>query len=60
MAGLQLPGIPLSELFGKAGTEPPAQMESDVPNENVGVTIGFTVTSKVTVGAHWPAAGVNV
>ena len=60
IAGLQLPGMPLSDVLGKAGTEPPAQMERDVPNEKVGVTIGLTVTSNVTAGAHWPAAGVNV
>ena len=52
--------MPLSDVLGKAGTEPPAQMERDVPNEKVGVTIGLTVTSNVTAGAHWPAAGVNV
>jgi hypothetical protein len=35
-------------------------MVSDVPNENTGVTFGFTVTVYVVEVAHAPAAGVNV
>jgi hypothetical protein len=31
-----------------------------VPKVNVGVIIGFTVTTKVVGSAHIPAPGVNV
>ena len=60
VAGLQLPVIPLSDVFGSAGTVPPEQMVSEVPKLNVGVTFGFTVTVNVAGMAHSPAAGVNV
>ena len=60
LAGFHVPVIPLVDVVGKDGTEAPAQMESEVPKLNTGVTIGFTVTLKLVVTAHWPASGVNV
>ena len=60
VAGLQVPVIPFEELVGNAGTVPPAQMVNDVPKEKVGVTLGFTVTTKLVGTAHSPAVGVNV
>jgi hypothetical protein len=50
----------LVDVAGNAGTEPPLQIVNDVPNVNVGVTFGLTVTANVVVVAHCPAAGVNV
>jgi hypothetical protein len=58
--GLQLPVRPSLDVFVSAGTEPPEQIESEVPKANVGVTFGFTVTVNVAVVAHCPADGVNV
>ena len=60
VAGLHVPVMPLVEVFGKAGTTPPSQMVSEVPNVNDGVTFGVMVTVNVAVVAHWLAAGVNV
>jgi hypothetical protein len=60
IAGLQVPFIPLFDVEGRTGTLPPAQMFSDGPKLNVGVTTGLTVTLKLAVVAHCPAAGVNV
>ena len=60
MAGLHVPDIPLSEVVGRTGTLPPAQILSDGPKLNTGVTMGFTVTSKVVVVAHCADEGVNV
>ena len=60
MAGLQVPVMPLFEVFGKAGTLSPEQMLSEVPKLNIGVRLGDTVTVSVTGVAHWPLAGVNV
>ena len=51
-AGLHVPVIPLLEIVGKPGTEPPAQIFSDVPKANVGVIFGFTVTVNVKGSAH--------
>lgn len=52
--------MPFDELVGRAGTLPPAQIVSDEPNANTGVTIGLTVTDKLADKAHCPLAGVNV
>jgi hypothetical protein len=60
VAGLHVPVMPLVEVLGNAGTASPLQIVSVVPNENRGVTFGFTVTEKVVVVAHKPAVGVNV
>ena len=59
-AGLHVPFTPLVEAVGRAGTEAPAQMEIDVPKENVGTVFGLTVTVKLVVVAHVPAEGVKV
>ena len=59
-AGLHVPVMPFEDIFGKAGTEPPAQIFNEVPKPNVGVMFGVTVTLKVTGTAHCPAPGVNV
>jgi hypothetical protein len=50
----------LSDVAGKVGTAPPAHIVSEVPNANVGVMLGVTVTANVAVVAHNPAVGVNV
>ena len=50
----------LSDVVGKTGTVPPAHMVKEVPNANVGVMLGVTVTVNVVVVAHNPAVGVNV
>ena len=55
-----MPVIPLSDVTGNDGTVLPEQMVRSVPKLNVVVRIGFTVTLKVAVVAHNPAAGVNV
>ena len=59
-AGFHVPPMPLSDEAGNAGTVPPAQIVSDVPKLNVGVTFGVTVTSNVVIVAHNPAVGVKV
>lgn len=59
-AGLQVPLIPLVDVAGKAGGVSPAHSVIAEPKLNVGVILGFTVTVKVAVVAHWPASGVNV
>ena len=59
-AGFQEPAMPLSDVDGKVGTVPPAQILNEVPKLNVGVTFGLTVTVKFTVVAHSPLVGVNV
>ena len=58
--GLQVPLMPLVDVAGSNGTVAPAQIEVEVPKLNAGVMIGFTVTVKVVVVAHNPAAGVKV
>ena len=60
IAGLHVPVIPLVDVFDNVGTEPPAQILSDVPKVNVGVTRGITVTVIVLGIPHCPPAGVNV
>jgi hypothetical protein len=52
--------IALSDVAGNVGTIASAHMVSEVPNANVGVMFGFTVTVNVAVVAHCPAVGVNV
>ena len=50
--GFHVPEIPLVEVFGNTGTDPPAQILSDVPKLNVGVMFGVTVTLNVAGLAH--------
>ncbi len=50
--GLQVPVMPLVDDVGNVGTVPPLQMLSDVPNENVGVMFGDTVTVNEVELAH--------
>jgi hypothetical protein len=52
--------MPLVDAAGKGGTAPPAQIVSEVPKANEGVMFGLTVTVKIVVVAHCPAAGVKV
>ena len=59
-AAFQLPVIPLSEVTGRSGTLAFAQIVNAVPKLNTGVIFGLTVTLKVAVLAHCPAAGVKV
>jgi hypothetical protein len=58
--GLHVPVILLSDVVGKTGTVAPAHIVSEVPNANVGVMLGVTVTVNVAVVAHNPAVGVKV
>lgn len=60
VAGLHVPATPLSEVEGRVGTLLPEHMVTLVPKLKVGVTFGFTVTSKFTGVAHKPADGVKV
>lgn len=60
VAGLHDPLMPLPDIADKVGTDPPAHIVADVPNANVGVMFGFTVTEKVAEFAHCPASGVKV
>ena len=60
VAGLQLPAMPLSEVVGSTGADPPLQRDKEVPKLKVAVVFGLTVTVKLAVVAHWPAVGVNV
>ena len=55
-----MPVIPLSDVVGKTGTAPPAHIVSEVPNANVGVMLGVTVTVNVVGITHPPEVGVNV
>jgi hypothetical protein len=57
---LHVPVIPFADVVGSTGTLLPLQMESEVPKLNTGVTGWLTVTLKVAVAAHCPAAGVKV
>ena len=50
--GLHVPFIPLVDADGNDGTLPPAQTDAEVPNANVGVMFGFTVTLNAVVVAH--------
>lgn len=59
-AGLHVPVTPFSDVVGKTGTIPPAQIVSDVPNSNVGIAFGLTVTVNVVTIAHKPPVGVKV
>jgi hypothetical protein len=52
VVGVHVPLIPFVDVVGSAGTLPPAQIESDGPKANTGVTMGLTVTLKVVVIAH--------
>ena len=57
-AGDQVPGIPLSDVSGKADIVLPAQTGPIVLN--VGVTGVFTVIVRVVFTAHCPASGTKV
>jgi hypothetical protein len=58
VAGLQVPLIPLFELFGREGA---VEFRHNGPIwVNVGVTNGSMTISIVAVLAHWPAEGVKV
>ncbi len=48
----QVPVMPSSEVAGNVGTDAPAQIVSDDPKLNVGVTFGFIVTLNIVVVAH--------
>jgi hypothetical protein len=58
--GLHVPLIPLLEVVGNVGAEPPLHIVSVVPNAKVGVIIGFIVTVNVALFAHCPLLGVKV
>ncbi len=47
-----MPVILFVEVLGKVGTDPPEQITSVVPNANVGVMFGVTVTVKLKAKAH--------
>ena len=50
----------MEDVAGNDGTDPPVQIDKDVPKLNAGVIFGLTVTVNVAVVAHTPAAGVKV
>ena len=52
VAGDQVPVMPLVDVPGSAGTDPPEQTVRDDPNAKDGVRIGLTVTLYVAVTAH--------
>jgi hypothetical protein len=58
VAGLQVPLMPLFEVPGRPGATVPEQKAGMAVKD--GVTFGLTVTLRVVVVAHWPAAGVKV
>ena len=58
-AGLHVPVMPFADVVGKPGTVPLAQIVSDVPNSNAGITFGLTVTVNEVVVAHDPPVGVK-
>jgi hypothetical protein len=60
MAGLHVPLMPFTDVPGNDGTAAPAQKTPDVPNANVGVMFGVTVTEKLYITVHCPASGVNI
>ena len=60
VAGLQVPVTPLPDVLGSVGTEPPEQIDKEVPKPKEGVTVGVTVTVNVTGTAQGPGSGVNV
>ena len=59
-AGFHVPVIPFSDVVGKTGTVPSAQIVKEVPKLNVGISFGLTVTDNVVEVAHNPAVGVKV
>ena len=58
--GLHVPLMLLADVVGNEGTPVPEHIVSKVPNANVGVTLGVTVTVNVADVVHCPDAGVNV
>ena len=54
-----MPVIPFTDVVGSEGTLVPAQIVIDVPKLKVGISTGFTVTTKLVEMAHCPASGVN-
>jgi hypothetical protein len=52
--------MPFDDVVGRAGTVPPAQIVSVVPNGKVGGIFGLMVMVKVAGSAHSPAVGVKV
>ena len=57
VAGNQVPVIPLGEVVPSVGATSPAQNGAMAAKS--GVILGLTVTLRVCVVAHCPAAGVN-
>ena len=58
VAGLHVPAMPLLEVAGRVGAAVPEHKAGMAVN--VGVMFGVTVTLRLVVAAHWPAAGVKV
>jgi hypothetical protein len=58
VVGFQVPDIPLVEVVGNIGAVAPLQIAGIVAN--VGVIIGFTVTTIDVEVAHNPAVGVKI
>ena len=52
--------MPLVDVPGNEGTDPPAQIVSVVPKLNTGTMIGLTVTDSDVGTAHNPGFGVKV
>jgi hypothetical protein len=60
VAGLHVPVMLFVDVFGNAGTTPPAQIVRLLPKVNEGGMFGATDTVNVNGIAQRPAAGVNV
>lgn len=60
MAGSQVPSILLVDVTGRVGTSPPVQIDKVFSKSNVGAILCVTVTVKVAMVPHDPAAGVKV
>ena len=58
VAGAHVPGIPSTEVAGRAGATDP--WHSGPIAAKVVVVGALTVTERVAVVAHWPAVGVKV
>ena len=60
VAGLQVPVLPFVDVAGKTGGVLFIQTDCAVPNEKLGVIIGFTVTVTDTGGEQGSEVGVNL
>lgn len=55
-----MPVMPLVDVVGNTGTDPPVHIVKLVPKSNTGIMFEVTVTVNVIAVAHCPAFGVKV